>query len=124
MTANVTVIIPAYRAAKTIARAVDSALGQTCPPKEILVIDDGSPDDLPSALRGYRDRVTLIRQANGGAASARNRGIEHATGEFIAFLDADDYWEPAKLQAQLDILKAHPEVGLVAGLYYEELPGQ
>lgn len=122
--ATVTVIIPAYRAAQTIGRAIDSLLSQTRPPQEILVIDDGSPEDLASALTAYGERVRLHRQPNGGAASARNRGIELATGELIAFLDADDYWEPHKLEHQLALLARHPEVGLVASHSYQEPPGQ
>jgi glycosyltransferase involved in cell wall biosynthesis len=118
---KVSVIIPAYRAAATIGRAVDSVLSQTCSPHEILVIDDGSPDDLPAALSPYGESVRLVRQANGGAASARNHGIERACGDLIAFLDADDYWEPQKLERQLEVLKRHPEVGLVTSCFYIEL---
>jgi glycosyltransferase involved in cell wall biosynthesis len=119
----VSVIIPAYRAAPTIGRALDSLLAQTRPPDEVLVVDDGSPDDLAGALGPYGDRVRLIRQPNGGAASARNRGIAHAAGDLIAFLDADDYWEADKLRRQLDLLGRHPEVGLVAGRFYTQPPG-
>jgi glycosyltransferase involved in cell wall biosynthesis len=121
---KVSTIIPAYRAAKTIGRAVDSLLSQVRPPDEIVVVDDGSPDNLPDALAAYGNRVRLIRQPNGGAASARNRGIEAAEGDLIAFLDADDYWEPTKLQRQLAVLEEHPEVGLVASRYYQQMPGE
>ncbi len=121
---TVSVIIPAYRAARTVGRAVDSLLSQTRTPDEILVIDDGSPDDLAAALTPYGERVRLVRQANGGAASARNRGIDLATGEWIAFLDADDYWERGKLERQLAVLQSHPKVGLVAAHYYLEPPGK
>jgi glycosyltransferase involved in cell wall biosynthesis len=120
---RVSVIIPAYRAAKTIRRAIDSVLTQTVPAAEVIVVDDGSPDDQAAVVAEYGERVTLIRKPNGGAASARNAGIERATGDFIAFLDADDYWEPTKLERQLDIFRRHPEVGLVAGRYFEEEPG-
>lgn len=115
---RVSVVIPAYRAARTIGRAVGSVLAQTAPAAEILVIDDGSPDDLAAALAQYGDRVMLIRQPNGGAASARNLGIDRAKGNFIAFLDADDYWSPQKLQRQLALFERHPELGLVAGQYF------
>jgi glycosyltransferase involved in cell wall biosynthesis len=120
---TVSVVIPAYRAARTIGRAVESLLAQTRPPAEILVIDDGSPDDLAAALTSYTGRVRLVRQANGGAASARNRGLDLASGELIAFIDADDYWERDKLERQLAILECHPEVGLVAGHFYLQPPG-
>jgi cellulose synthase/poly-beta-1,6-N-acetylglucosamine synthase-like glycosyltransferase len=121
---TVSVIIPAYRAAGVIGRAVDSLLAQTRPPDEILIIDDGSPDDVAAALEPYGQRVRLLRQPNGGASSARNRGLDEATGEWIAFLDADDYWEPCKLERQLSLLQAHPEVGLVAGRFFAQTPGQ
>jgi glycosyltransferase involved in cell wall biosynthesis len=121
---SVSTIIPAYRAARTIGRAVESLLAQTRPPDEIVIVDDGSPDDLAAAVRPYGEQVRLIRKANGGAASARNLGIESARGDLIAFLDADDYWEPTKLERQLEILTKHPEVGLVSGRFYCEPPGQ
>jgi glycosyltransferase involved in cell wall biosynthesis len=121
---SVSVVIPAYRAARTIGRAIDSLLKQTRSPDEVLVIDDGSPDDLAAALAPYGERVRRVCQANGGAASARNHGIELAKGELIAFLDADDYWEPAKLERQLAVLERSPEVGLIAAHYYIEFPGQ
>jgi glycosyltransferase involved in cell wall biosynthesis len=123
---SVSVVIPAYKAARTINRAVDSVLGQSRPPAEVLVVDDGSPDGgvLTAALARYGDRVTLLRKANGGAASARNHGIERAGGSAVAFLDADDYWEPDKLDRQLALLDIHPEVGLTAARWYTEQPGQ
>ncbi len=120
---TVSVIIPAFRAAHTIDRAVDSLFAQTRVPDEILVVDDGSPDDLATSLAKYGERVTLIRKPNGGAASARNLGIERSRGELVAFLDADDYWEPEKLEKQLEIIHAHPEVVLVASRYYSQRPG-
>ena len=121
---TVSVIIPAYRAASTIGRTLDSLLAQTQPAHEILVIDDGSPDDLAAALSPYGERVKLFRQPNGGAASARNRGIELATGEWIAFVDADDYWERHKLERQLAVLAEHRELGLIASHFYQQFPGQ
>ncbi len=121
---SVSVVIPAYRAARTIGRAIDSLLKQTRRPNEILVIDDGSPDNLAVALAPYGERVRWVRQANGGAASARNHGLDLAKGELIAFLDADDYWEPDKLERQLLVVDRHPEVGLIAAHYYVEFPGQ
>jgi glycosyltransferase involved in cell wall biosynthesis len=116
---TVSVIIPYYRASQTIARAVESALGQTVRPYEILVVDDGSPDDARMATKEFGSSVTLIRKPNGGAASARNLGIEQAHGEWIAFLDADDYWEPAKLERQL---ASSEGVGLVGSRWYTQDP--
>lgn len=122
----VSVVIPAYRAAGTIARAVQSVVDQTMPAREILVVDDGSPDgpELAAALAPFGDRVTLIGKRNGGASSARNAGIERATGSLIGFLDADDYWEPTKLQRQLAVLDAHAEVGMIASHLYVSEPDQ
>ena len=124
MSLRISVVIPAYRASRTLGRALDSLRAQDRRPDEVIVVDDGSPDgqevrDLVAGLDGVR----LIRQPNGGAASARNAGIEAANGDLIAFLDADDYWEPGKLRLQLAVLGAHPEVGLVAGRYFVQDPG-
>jgi glycosyltransferase involved in cell wall biosynthesis len=123
---SVSVIIPAYKAARTINRAVDSVFGQTREPAEVLVVDDGSPDgdDLSVALLRYGGRVNLLRKPNGGAASARNHAIERVRGNVIGFLDADDYWEPDKLEHQLELLDRHPEVGLTASRWYTEEPGK
>lgn len=120
---SVSVVIPAYKAAGTIGVPVRSLLAQTRGPDEILVVDDGSPDDLAAALAPFGPAVTLVRKPNGGAASARNLGIERARGNLIAFLDADDYWEPTKLERQLAALAAHPGAGLVGCRWYEEPPG-
>ena len=121
---TVSTIIPAYRAARFIGRALDSILAQTCPPDEILVIDDGSPDDLAGAVRPDGDRVTLLRKPNGGAASARNLGLDKARGDLIAFLDADDHWEPHKLERQLSLFRSHPGLGLVCGRWFTQEPGE
>jgi glycosyltransferase involved in cell wall biosynthesis len=121
---TVSVIIPAYRAAGTIARALDSVLAQTAPPAEVFVVDDGSPDDLAAVVAAYGERVTLVRKPNGGAASARNLGLDLARGEFVAFLDADDYWEPHKLERQLALFRAYPELGLTCARWFTQVPGR
>jgi glycosyltransferase involved in cell wall biosynthesis len=122
---QVTVVIPAYRAVTTICRAIDSVLAQTSRVSEIIVVDDGSPDETAAVIeQTYGDHVILIRQANGGVARARNAAIDRATGDFVAFLDADDYWEPQKLERQLAVFEQHPELGLVAGQFFEEMPGE
>lgn len=110
-------VIPAYRAEATIGQAIDSVLAQTYGAAEILVIDDASPEDLAPALAPYAAYVTLIRQPHGGAAAARNRGIDRATGDAIAFLDADDQWMPDKLSRCADILLADSRVGMIASRY-------
>jgi len=118
---TVSVVIPYYRASQTIARAVESALRQTVRPHEILIVDDGCPEDAAAATKHFGPSVTLIRKPNGGAASARNLGIESARGTWIAFLDADDYWEPTKLERQLVFSEG---VGLVSGRWFTEAPGE
>lgn len=118
---TVSVIIPYYRASQTIARAVESALEQTVRPHEILIVDDGCPEDAEAATKRFGSSVKLIRKPNGGTASARNLGIEHVQSEWIAFLDADDYWEPTKLERQLAFSEG---VGLVGGRWFMEGPGQ
>lgn len=120
---TVSVVIPAYRSQRTIGRAIDSVLAQTVRATEIIVVDDGSPDDQVSVIQQYGSPVVLLCQTNAGTAAARNRGIDRATGHFIAFLDADDYWESDKLQRQLEIFDSHPEVGLVGSRFFEQPPG-
>ncbi len=119
---SVSVVIPAFCAEGTIQRAVDSVLAQTVPVHEVIVVDDGSPDALSAIVQRYGPPVILIRQVNQGAAAARNTGVERSTGAFVAFLDADDYWEPRKLEHQLAAFAAHPEVGTVASSYYYQRP--
>jgi glycosyltransferase involved in cell wall biosynthesis len=119
---SVSVIVPAYNAVRTIGRTVDSVLKQTYPAAEIIVIDDGSPDDIGSVLAPYGAAVNLIRQPNGGAASARNSGIEHAIGDLVAFLDADDSWEPHKLERQVAFYQRRPDLGLTASAFFTQQP--
>ncbi len=121
---RVSVIIPAYRAAGTIVRAVESVLNQSEPAFEILVIDDGSPEDLSSVLKPYDGHIRLIRQPNGGAARARNTGIDAANGNLLAFLDADDFWEPDKLKHHVELYRKHSALGLTCSRYFEQEPRQ
>ncbi len=113
MQSQVSVIIPTYNAARYITEAIDSALAQTHPVAEILVIDDGSTDDTEARVRHYGGRVRYFHQPNSGVASARNRGLEEARGDVIAFLDADDVWHPEKLRIQLTALAQRPDLGAV-----------
>jgi glycosyltransferase involved in cell wall biosynthesis len=83
-----------------VRRAIESALGQTAAPREVIVVDDGSTDATPGILAEYGSRLTVVRQANGGIAAARNAGIRRTSGDWVAFLDADDVWRPGKLRAQ------------------------
>jgi glycosyltransferase involved in cell wall biosynthesis len=116
--AEVSVIMPAYNVAPYIGPAIESVLAQTEQDWEILVVDDGSTDESASIAEQYaaRDsRVRLLRQANGGISAARNRALRESTGAFIAILDSDDLWDPRYLEAQLGILRRHPEVDVVTG---------
>lgn len=105
MTANsVSVVIPVHNGAAYVADAIRSALNQTNPPVECLVIDDGSTDATPDAVREFGDQVTYVREDRGGVSAARNRGARLARGALVAFLDHDDWWLPSKLERQLQAL--------------------
>lgn len=100
---TVSVVIPCFNAQRFIEQTLRSVLDQSHPPLEILVIDDGSIDRSPTLAESFGSPVRVIRQPNRGAQIARNRGIEEAQGQWIAFLDADDLWLPTKLERQLAI---------------------
>jgi len=101
---TVSVVIPVYNGERLIAETLRSVLAQTLPVHEILVIDDGSTDRTAEVVASFAPRVTLVRQANAGESTARNDGIARATGEWIAFVDADDLWKPEKLERQMAAL--------------------
>lgn len=108
------VVIPAFNAARTLNESVASVLAQTCRDFEVIIVDDGSSDATYGVARAIDDpRVTARTQANGGAAAARNTGIEAARGKYVALLDADDVWVPYKLERQLAVFNAHPDVHAV-----------
>lgn len=113
----VSVIMPAYNARPFIEEAIRSVLTQDYPNIELVVIDDGSSDGTPELAEQYGHRVKVLRQRNAGPAAARNRGIAEASGEFIAFLDADDVWLPGKVALQVQYLQDHPDVGVVFGAF-------
>lgn len=108
-----TVVMPCYNGGRYIREALKSALDQSYPPEEILVIDDGSTDDSREIARAFGPRVTLLEQAHQGPSMARNLGTTRARGDFIAFLDADDMWMPEKLALHARLIEQQPEVGLV-----------
>jgi glycosyltransferase involved in cell wall biosynthesis len=110
---GVTVVIPTHNHARFLGKAVDSVLTQTQPAWEVIVIDDGSTDETSNVLEGFKGKVRGVHQANQGVAAARNRGAEMATGDYLAFLDADDVWLPQKLEMQLDRFRSEPGLGLV-----------
>jgi len=103
---TVSVIIPTYNRARKVVRAISSVLKQTYKDVEIIVIDDGSSDETENILKELdRQIVTIVHKENLGVSAARNTGIRAAKGEFIAFLDSDDYWLPKKLEVQIDFFK-------------------
>ncbi|MBQ7169137.1 MAG: glycosyltransferase family 2 protein [Synergistaceae bacterium] len=110
--ALVSVIIPAYNVAPYIHRAIESSLSQTHKNTEVLVIDDGSTDDTLSIARSYAEkdsRVRILTQENLGVSAARNNGISEARGEYLYFLDSDDWLEPDALEVMLDTQAANPD---------------
>lgn len=107
------VVIPAFNAMATVATSVESALAQTLPAQEVIAVDDGSTDDTLAALAQFEDRVTLIRQENRGAASARNAGVRAARADFVAFLDADDVYHPRRLEGLAVLGAARPDLDIL-----------
>lgn len=116
--AAVSVVIPCYRCAGTIERAVRSVASQSVRPMELILVDDASPDDTPRVLESLRARfgadwISVLRlPRNVGPASARNAGWERASQKYVAFLDADDAWYPRKIEIQHAWMESHPEVTL------------
>jgi len=111
----VSVVIPAYNAAGSIKRALDSVFSQTYGSFEVIVVNDGSPDteQLESAISAYSDRVRYLKQENRGPGGARNAGILAALGKYVAFLDSDDTWLPGHLSQQIAMLNADSSLDLV-----------
>ena len=102
---TVSVVIPCYNGADFIRETLDSVLTQTVAPIEVLVVDDGSTDESAEIAESYGHPVRVIRQTNQGESVARNRGIDEARGDWIAFVDADDLWAPNKLERQLEAIE-------------------
>jgi len=102
---SVSVIIPTYNRARWLPETVASILGQTRPPAEVIIVDDGSSDDTASACAAFPQPVRYVRQPNAGVSAARNRGIAESSGHWIAFADSDDVWVSTKLEVQLAALE-------------------
>lgn len=111
--AKISVVIPCFNAERYIAATLRSVLAQELPALEVIVVDDGSRDASAALVQQGFPGVTLLRQRNQGVAAARNRGIEHASGDWVAFVDADDIWLPGKLAAQAVLLQANPQARIV-----------
>ena len=111
MTASVSVVIPVYNGERFLQAALDSVASQTLTPHEVIAIDDGSTDSTPSILAAHPG-LRVITTPNRGPAAARNTGVGAASGELIAFLDADDWWLSGKLETQVALLHTSPAAGL------------
>ena len=111
----VSVVLPTYNAQEYIAEAIESILSQHYSPLEIIVIDDGSTDNTKEILADYEDHICYSFQENAGPAAARNAGLKKASGEFIAFSDADDLWPHGKLMHQLKPMLSDAELEIVVG---------
>lgn len=116
---TVSIIIPTYNQDRFIAQTVESALAQTYPQTEVIVVDDGSADNTSAVLAEYGGRIRHIYQENKGQSAARNTGIAASRGQYLLFLDGDDLIPPHKLELHVALLDAHPEFGLVySGFQY------
>ena len=117
----VSVIVPSYNSATYLPRALQSLIDQTLDPHEIeiIVVDDGSSDDIARAIAPYEARIRLIRIEHAGVSAARNAGISTATGRYVTFLDADDVWLPERLEAVLALALSENDTLCSTDFYYE-----
>ena len=111
-TPSISTVVTVYNADRYIGEALESILSQTRPPEEVVVVDDGSTDGTPEELDRFRGDIRLIRQENRGHAAALNRGMGAARGDYLAKCDADDIWEPRKLERQAEAVQRHPEIDI------------
>lgn len=111
----VSILIPCYNARRWLAQAIESALAQTWPEKEVVVVDDGSTDDSLAIVRSFGDQVRWESGPNRGGNQARNRLLELSEGEWLQYLDADDYLLPGKVAGQMDFLATHAKTDVVFG---------
>ena len=121
---RVSIIVPAYNAAATIAGAIDSALAQQFEGFEVIVVNDGSTDATAHVLDGYGDRIRILQQPNCGSVAARNAAARAAGGEYLAFLDADDLWLPGKLKLTVEALERSPRAVAVFSDHIAESGGK
>lgn len=116
-TPRFSVIIPAYNSANFISRAIESVLAQHHAAHEIIVVDDGSQDPLQAALARYTGQLRYLRQDNAGVSAARNLGAREATGDWLCFLDADDWYYPHRLADHANLILSHPDLDFLTGDY-------
>ena len=110
---RVSVIIPTFNCARFLERAMQSVFAQTYVDYEMIVVDDGSTDETKDLIACRGEKLQYLYQTNRGLPSARNLGVSKSSGEFLAYLDADDMWYPHKLERQVAYLDSHPECGFV-----------
>jgi Glycosyltransferases involved in cell wall biogenesis len=118
MPPEISVVIPSYNRSALLKRAIDSALTQTAPPREVIVVDDGSTDSTRELCAGYGNQIEYVWQKNAGASVARNAGVIRARSPWIAFLDSDDYWTPFHLAT---MTKAIEQTDGEAGFYFSDM---
>src|ERR1051325_2823539 len=119
---TISVVIPVYNGADTIARAIKSVLEQTYSPLECIVVDDGSTDDTGKVVASFGARVGYLRQANAGVSAARNAGVSRARGDWLAFLDADDWYYPDRLRWHANWIARDPSLDFLTGDYEYRQP--
>ncbi len=110
---TVSVILPVYNGERYLSQALEGIFSQSFRDFEIIAVDDGSTDGSRQILEARRDQIVILSQSNGGPGKARNLGVKHSAGDYLAFLDQDDVWYSHKLETQLEAFGAHPEAGLV-----------
>lgn len=121
----ISVVIPLYNKAPWVKRCIDSIVSQSYQELEILVVNDGSTDNSVEVVKKIEDsRIRVIDKPNGGVSSARNRGIDEAKGEFIAFLDADDMWMPRHIEALLKGFQDHSNASIISNRLNDRMNGQ
>src|SRR5512141_170042 len=121
---RVSVIIPSYNRANYLPLAIDSILAQTDPATEIIIVDDGSTDNTPDVVKSFGDKVRFYEQHHAGVSAARNYGLSLARGNVIAWLDADDLWEPEFLASTVPLLENDPTLdGVYTGIVHIDEAG-
>jgi glycosyltransferase involved in cell wall biosynthesis len=121
---TLSVIVTTYQVAPIVHEAIESALGQTLPPDEVVVCDDGSTDDIEGALEAFRDRIVFLRKQHGGEASAKNAAAAAASGDFVVILDADDVFFPGRLEAIAEAAALRPDLDVITTDAYLEVDGE
>ncbi len=114
MTLPVSVVIPTHNRPDMLRGAIESVLAQTYPVREIIVVDNGRPEETERVVKEFSIPIVLVRSSVPGPSTSRNRGVEISRGDYIAFLDDDDLWHPDKLAVQMDFLEKHPDVVMVS----------